>query len=43
MSKSDDGREKLIARLQLLGEQESTETAMFHQAAAASSAPESPT
>ena len=36
MSKSSDRREKLIARLQLLGEQESTETAMFHQAAAAS-------
>ena len=36
MSKSGDRREKLIARLQLLGEQESTETAMFHQAAAAS-------
>ena len=29
-------RDELIARLQLLGEQESTETAMFHQAAAAS-------
>jgi DNA-binding MarR family transcriptional regulator len=29
-------REELIERLQLLGEQESTETALFHQAAAAS-------
>lgn len=36
MSKPSDRREKLIVRLQLLGEQESTETAMFHQAAAAS-------
>jgi MarR family transcriptional regulator, organic hydroperoxide resistance regulator len=36
VSKPSDRREKLIARLQLLGEQESTETAMFHQAAAAS-------
>jgi predicted transcriptional regulator len=36
VSKPSDRREKLIARLQLLGEQESTETAMFHRAAAAS-------
>ena len=35
MSRSSDRREELIARLQLLGEQESTETAVFHQAAAA--------
>jgi MarR family transcriptional regulator, organic hydroperoxide resistance regulator len=36
MSSSRSRREQLIERLQLLGEQESTETAMFHQAAAAS-------
>jgi len=36
MPRSNTRREELIARLQLLGEQESTETAMFHQAAAAS-------
>ena len=36
MSRSRSRREELIERLQLLGEQESTETAMFHQAAAAS-------
>jgi MarR family transcriptional regulator, organic hydroperoxide resistance regulator len=36
MPRSSTRREELIARLQLLGEQESTETAMFHQAAAAS-------
>jgi hypothetical protein len=36
MPRSSARREELIVRLQLLGEQESTETAMFHQAAAAS-------
>jgi DNA-binding MarR family transcriptional regulator len=36
MPRSSPKREELIARLQLLGEQESTETAMLHQAAAAS-------
>jgi DNA-binding MarR family transcriptional regulator len=36
MPRPSTKREELIAHLQLLGEQESTETAMFHQAAAAS-------
>jgi DNA-binding MarR family transcriptional regulator len=36
MPRPNTKREELISRLQLLGEQESTENAMFHQAAAAS-------
>jgi MarR family transcriptional regulator, organic hydroperoxide resistance regulator len=36
MPRSSKRRAELIARLRVLGEQESTETAMFHQAAAAS-------
>jgi len=36
MTRSNVRREELIARLQVLGELESTDTAMFHQAAAAS-------
>jgi DNA-binding MarR family transcriptional regulator len=36
MPKPSKRRAELIARLRVLGEQESTETAMFHQAAAAS-------
>ena len=36
MARSTARRAELIARLQVLGEMESTDTAMFHQAAAAS-------